>query len=220
MNCPAPVLQANNLGRQIESSWMWKGLSFSFYPGDRVGVVGPSGSGKTLLLRVISGLDDAQEGNLSFQGKALRHWQMPEYRSQVIFLPQRPALLEGTVEMNLQYVYRFSIYQDQTYQREQILHYLSLLGREADFLKRKDTELSGGESQIVAFLRALQLSPIVLLFDEPTASLDEDAAKNLETLVHSWQQQQSRSLYLWTTHDQAQLKRMTDQQIHIWKKAS
>ena len=213
MNTSISILEINNLGRQLPSHWIWRNVNFTIQPGARVAVVGPSGSGKTLLLRVLAGLDDAQEGQEFFQGLSMTEWKMPQYRSQVVYLSQKPALLEGTVEKNLQYVFRFSVFQNKRYQRQRILDYLSLLGRSSSFLNRAVHELSGGESQIVVFLRALQLSPSLLLFDEPTASLDRETESGLETLIHSWQVEDEQRAYFWTSHDPAQLERMTNQQL-------
>ncbi len=80
------------------------------------------------------------------------------------------------------------------------MNYLQLLHKPADFLQRSVSVISGGEAQIVAFLRALQLSPLVLLLDEPTASLDTATANCLETLVAAWQNEAPKRAYLWTSH--------------------
>jgi putative ABC transport system ATP-binding protein len=87
------------------------------------------------------------------------------------------------------------------------------LGRSDNFLERPSTTLSGGEAQIVAFLRAVQLSPLILLLDEPTASLDAETAHRLEKLVERWQSEDLNRAYLWTSHDREQLKRVTDSQL-------
>ncbi|MBF0276619.1 MAG: ATP-binding cassette domain-containing protein [SAR324 cluster bacterium] len=213
MNFSEPLLKIENLGRQLPNHWIWRNINFSIQAGAKVAVLGPSGSGKTLFLRVLAGLDNAQEGEIFFQGLSLSQWKMPQFRSQVIYLSQNPALLEGTVEKNLQYVYRFSIYRDQHYNRQRILDFLSLLGRSSSFLKRAVHELSGGESQIVVFLRALQLAPSLLFFDEPSASLDRESASGLETLVSTWQAENEQRSYFWTSHDPSQLDRMTDQEL-------
>jgi putative ABC transport system ATP-binding protein len=158
-----PILCVQNLGRSVEKYWVWSHLSFQLFPGERVAVVGASGSGKSLLLRALAGLEPVQAGQIIFQGQLMNSWFMPSYRSQVIYLHQRPALLEGTVESNLQLVYRLAVHHHQVYNRKLILDYLHLLHKTADFLQRPISAISGGEAQIVAFLRALQLSPKVLL---------------------------------------------------------
>ncbi|MBD2604034.1 ATP-binding cassette domain-containing protein [Scytonema hofmannii FACHB-248] len=96
-------------------------------------MVGPSGAGKSLLLRSLAGLDPIQEGQIVFKDQVLEKWFMPRYRAKVIYLHQRPALLEGTVESNLQYVYKLSVHRAQVYDRKRILDYLELLrdGRRA-----------------------------------------------------------------------------------------
>jgi putative ABC transport system ATP-binding protein len=214
-----PLLSVTGLGRKVQGRWIWQNVSFEVFQGDRVAVVGASGAGKSLLLRALAGLDPAQAGRITFEGQPIERRFMPRYRAQVIYVHQRPALIEGTVEENIQQVYRWSVHHERAYDRERVLHYLTLLGRTEDFLQRPSGVLSGGEAQIVAFLRALQLSPYILLLDEPTASLDAETAQRLEALVQVWLAESSQRAYLWTSHDPTQIHRITDRQITLTGKA-
>ena len=207
------LLSAFKVGRNLEECWVWRDISFDLFAGDRLAVVGPSGTGKSLLLRALAGLDPIQSGQVTFQGQPLPALNMPQYRSQVIYLHQQTALLEGTVESNLQHVYQLAIHRQKNYDRSKVLAFLACLGRSARFLERSVEQLSGGERQIVACLRSLQLSPTILLLDEPTASLDNDATEQLETLIDQWQD--GSKACIWTSHDPAQLERVTTRQLAL-----
>ncbi|MEM8611839.1 MAG: ATP-binding cassette domain-containing protein [Cyanobacteria bacterium P01_H01_bin.105] len=209
------ILSIANIGRRLQDSWIWQDISFELVAGDRLAIVGPSGAGKSLLLRALAGLDPIQSGGISFQGQSLSSLTMPEFRSQVTYLHQKTALLEGTVESNLQQIYRLAVHRNKTYDRSQILEYLKTLGRSEPFLDRSTEQLSGGEQQIVACLRSLQLAPTVLLLDEPTASLDNAATHQLETLITQWQQRDPNRACIWTSHDPTQIERVTTRQLTL-----
>lgn len=215
MNHPAPLLEARDLGKKLPDRWLWKNLSFSIHTGSQMAITGPSGAGKTQLLRVLAALASPETGKLLFQNQELGQWKIPLYRSQVIYLPQKPAMIEGTVETNLQAAFRLAIHQHRNYDRTLVLQWLAQFKKDTDFLDRPSTALSGGEAQIVAFIRALQLNPTVLIFDEPTASLDENSEQALEQLVHEWQREDSKRAFIWTSHNATQLKRMTTQNISL-----
>jgi putative ABC transport system ATP-binding protein len=212
------LLRVQDLGRQIQGKWIWRQLHFELYPGERCAIAGEAGAGKTLLLRAIAALDPIQAGTIAFQGTNLSDWFVPRYRTQILYLHQRPALLEGTVEQNLQTIYKMAVHRSldcYEVQRHRILEYLSVLGRSPDFLARPVHALSGGEAQIAAFLRALLCSPTVMLFDEPTASLDAHTEQQFESLVQLWQQEDQTRSYFWTSHDPEQLDRMTDRRLTL-----
>ena len=175
---------------------------------------GPSGAGKTLLLRTLAGLDAVQEGRVSLQGKALAAWSMPLYRTKVSYLHQRPALFEGTVEDNLRRPFALQAHRARHFDRKKVTRWLEHLGRGEKFLELSAATLSGGEAQLSALLRSLQLDPLVLLLDEATASLDPETVVRVEALVTDWLRGGERAC-IWTSHDPAQLARVADSSLDL-----
>ena len=128
----------------------------------------------------------------------------------MIYLHQKPALYQGTVEENLRFPFTLDIHKKRTYDRSRAAELLANLGRDDGFLDKSSHELSGGEAQIVALVCAIQLDPAVLLLDEPTASLDPATAQAVEAMLDGWMDgaDHERSL-LWVGHDRNQTLRMT-----------
>ncbi|MGF1479923.1 MAG: ATP-binding cassette domain-containing protein [Cyanophyceae cyanobacterium] len=209
------LLAVEHLGRKLDQRWLWRGVSFELKPQMRLGLVGPSGAGKTLLFRALVNLDPIDEGNISLAGRSLSQWSLPDYRKRVLYLPQQPALFEGTVEHNLKMVFQLSVHQNRAYERSRILIALETLGRGDHFLTLSATQLSGGESQILSLLRALQLDPQILLLDEPTASLDPDSTRRVEVLLERWLQAKADRACIWTSHDPEQIHRVTGEQLNL-----
>jgi putative ABC transport system ATP-binding protein len=208
-----PLLKVQLLGCRIGVNWQWKHLSFDLYSGERFAVTGSSGSGKTLLLRTLAGLDPIDAGKVFFANRAMSDWYMPEYRTKVVYLSQRPALIEGTVEDNIKVIYQLKIHSQRSYNRNQVLNNLKQLGRNESFLEQPAIMLSGGESQIVALVRALQIEPQLLLLDESTASLDPSATLKVEALVQKWLNAKPNRACIWTSHDPNQLARVTEREL-------
>lgn len=210
------MLSLSEAGWQTEKGvWIWRHLSLAANMGERLAVVGPSGAGKTLLLRALAGLEALAEGTLTFEGRALADWSLPAYRARVMYLPQAPSFVEGSVEENLKLPFGFAAHRDETYDRQAVLGRLDALGRTEGFLRRAVGVLSGGERQIVALLRALQLGPTLLLLDEPTASLDAERTRQVETLLSGWLDAQSEAALVWTSHDAAQVERVTTRRVDL-----
>jgi len=207
-----PFLQTINLGRQAtDGKWLLREISLSLSAGNRWAICGPTGSGKTLLLRALALLDDCSEGTVLWNGEKISAEQIPEYRSQVIYVHQKPALIEGTVEENLRLPYQLRQHRGRKFDIDVIDRHLKRLGRDRSFLAKKSQNLSGGESQIVALLRAIQLEPAVLLLDEPTASLDSSSRDNVEQLVGSWwEADRTKRTTVWVSHDEQQILRVAD----------
>jgi putative ABC transport system ATP-binding protein len=227
-----PLLTIQNLGRQVSKRWLWRGVSFNLQPGDRLGLVAPSGAGKTLLMRSLVLLDPLQEGQIVFEGKSFRDWALPCLRRQIVYLPQRATAFAGTVQDNLQRALQLKVNQAQVDRADlngltsktmsrrhhevdsRILHWLEQLGRGQEFLRLQAQQLSGGETQILALLRALQLDPQILLLDEPTASLDSETTDRVEALLKHWQQSGNRA-FLLTSHDRHQIERFTTRTLDL-----
>ncbi|MBD1916666.1 MULTISPECIES: ATP-binding cassette domain-containing protein [Cyanophyceae] len=209
-----PLLSVENLARQLSERWLWRGVSFKLMAGDCVGLVAPSGAGKTLLMRNLALLDPIQQGEVRFEDKTPSEWGLPAYRSRVMVVPQRAIALDGTVQDNLEQVFDLGIYSDRRFDPTIIQTWLQKLGRNPEFLNLQGSRLSGGEAQILALLRALQLDPQVLLLDEPTASLDGATMAQVEALLHDWLQHSNRACLL-TSHDTEQIRRVTHRQLNL-----
>jgi putative ABC transport system ATP-binding protein len=205
------LLDVRHLGRRhpTDVNWLIRDVTFTVTSGDRIAIVGPSGAGKTVLLRLLALLDSPDEGEIRFRRRPILDPDYPCYRSQVVYLHQRPHLLEGTVELNLRWPFRLKVHHQQHYDPARVVEDLARLHRPASFLERSTADLSGGEAQIVALLRAMQLGPLVLLLDEPTASADPATTRAIEQLVLDWCEADSRRALLCVTHQPDQVRRWT-----------
>ena len=210
------LLEGRGIGRRAEGgAWLLQDVSVAVAPGERVAVVGPSGAGKSLLLRSLAGLDPVQAGEILWHGRAVASEGMPGFRAHAIYLHQRAVVFEGSVEDNLRLPFTLTVHAGRTWDRDRAEGRLESLGRGPDFLDKPARDLSGGEAQIVAFLRAIQLDPEALLLDEPTAALDENAVRSIERLVGAWHAEVSDRALVWVGHDREQARRMADREIRL-----
>jgi putative ABC transport system ATP-binding protein len=202
-----------NTNRLILSS-----VNITIRAGEQIGLFGPSGSGKSSLLRAIAKLDRCDSGELLYEGHPVCKEMVPRYRRQVIYLPQRPTFVAATVRENLELPFRFAA-STSGFDEPRVRSWLAELAIPCEILDQRAESLSGGQQQIIALLRAISLSPRVLLLDEPTASLDADLTERFEQLLRKWQtdgdSSSAQHALVWTSHNVDQVRRMTNRMIEI-----
>lgn len=174
----------------------------ALHSGEQVVLMGASGSGKSLLLSALAGQLPLVHGQISLCTDAgvleQASTSPPQWRDKVALVTQTPVMMDGTVLDNLQLPFSFGHHKSKQFDEHQQIAWLSQFGKSADFIHQDITRLSGGERQIVHFLRTLQLHPTVLLLDEPTAALDTVSAGVLMSLVQAWHNE--KRAYLWISH--------------------
>jgi putative ABC transport system ATP-binding protein len=213
----APILQAKTISRRLDDGRaLLDGASLTVEAGERLAIQGPAGAGKSLLLRSLAQLDPVDEGELLWRGEPVRDHDVPAFRRHVAYLAQTPALTEGTVETNLKLPFTLGVYRDRAYSREYCHGLLERLGRDRSFFEQSIADLSGGERQIVALVRLLQLEPSLLLLDEPTAALDPDTTERAEEAVRDWvESDPANRAYVWVGHDDRQARRVTRRRVRM-----
>jgi len=161
-------------------------------------LIGPNGSGKTTLLRVAMGLIPLDSGRVTWGGRDIA----PPDRRAIVF--QRPVMLRRSAAGNLRYALAAAgVPRGQHAAR--IAELLALVGLHA-LADRPARRLSGGEQQRLALARALARDPDLLLLDEPTASLDPAATKQIEDLVAAIAARGVKVVM--STHDLGQARRL------------
>mgnify|MGYP006410982287 FL=1 len=172
--------------------------------GSFMSFVGPSGSGKTTILNLIGGLDIPTTGNIFFKNTKLSSMnrnQMAQYRRKNIgFIFQTynlfpvysvyenilfPLLLNGSKEKDAQ---------------ERVMNIVNKVGL-SDQVKKRPSQLSGGQCQRVAIARALVKDPLLILADEPTANLDSKNSLQILELM-SELNKQYKAAVVFSTHDE------------------
>ncbi len=190
------------LGAQVALS----DVSLHISLGERVALVGANGSGKSTLLRTLHGLV------LPVQGQVR---QAPGVRQAMLF--QRPHMLRLSALNNVAlglWLDRsrglsWAVAKALSKQALQRVHLLTVAQQNA-------SQLSDGQKQRLALARAWASQPDVLLLDEPTASLDRHAKRDVETLMADFASAQDRAMtVVWASHNLGQVKRLASRVIYL-----
>ncbi len=166
-----------------------RGLNIEMKPGERVVVIGPSGGGKSTLLRVVMGLEEIQQGSVTFAGQP---YIRAEGNKTRIDTEQRKKI--GMVFQHYTLFPHLSILQNLTLAPRKVhgeakasaetraRAILARFGLEAK-AEAYPSQLSGGQKQRVAIARALMLDPQLMLFDEVTSALDPELVAEVEAVI-------------------------------------
>jgi tungstate transport system ATP-binding protein len=182
------------------------GVSLRIEAGERVALVGANGSGKSTLLRTVHGLLQPTQGHLV---------QAPGVRQAMLF--QRPHVLRLSALINVALGVWLDRSQGLNWGASQALAQLALqrVGLQSVAMQ-KAHQLSGGQQQRLALARAWARQPDVLLLDEPTASLDPNAKREVEALMADFASSQEHPLTLiWASHNLGQVKRLATRVIYL-----
>lgn len=170
-------------------------------------IMGPNGAGKSLILRLLAGLIQPDQGRIVYGHGA----ELPA--GQIGFVFQRPVLLRRSVLDNLRHA--LAIAGVKRGPRDEQAHALLKLGGMLHLAKSPARKLSGGEQQRLTLLRALAGKPGLLVLDEPSASLDPQATALIENIV--LRASQCGVKVILVTHDQGQAARLADEIIFVHK---
>jgi len=162
--------------------------------GECICILGKSGSGKSVFLRLIADLDPG-EGTVTLDGTNRNAWSGPEWRRRVIYQAAEPAWWAATVAEHFP-----------ADSQGQLAAWLPEVGLSDEIAHADIARLSTGERQRLALLRSLARKPVVLLLDEPTASLDQKTTFAVEALLS--RQLAAGLTLLMVTHSQEQARRM------------
>jgi len=185
------MLEINNLRKNFNNgTHALKGVSFKVKRGEFISILGPSGSGKTTLLRSINGLEPIENGEVIFNNNKITKENLPEVQRKTGMIFQEFNLvnnlssinnvLTGLLNSSSKFLSMFYLFTKQ--QKLEALQSLKTVGLLEKSYSRVD-ELSGGQRQRIGIARAIIKKPILLLADEPVASLDPKAALSTMKLL-------------------------------------
>jgi multiple sugar transport system ATP-binding protein len=192
--------------KRFGSTHVIRGVDVEIADGEFCVLVGPSGCGKSTLLRMIAGLEEIPEGEVSIGGAVVN--RMPPKERDIAMVFQNYALYPHmTVRDNMSFALMLAK-QSKTEIEARVKKAADILGLDP-YLDRYPRQLSGGQRQRVAMGRAIVRDPQVFLFDEPLSNLDAKLRVQMRTEIKELHQRlKTTSIYV--THDQIEAMTMAD----------
>ena len=200
------ILQLTGVGYRIGERQVLNDINFSIAPGEFKLITGPSGCGKSTLLKIIASLLSPSEGTIQFKGQDYTSLSPEQYRQQVSYCAQTPALFGETVYDNLIFPWQI---RDKRTEPDTFLGFLTRFDLPEETLSKSINDLSGGEKQRISLIRNLQFLPDVLLLDEITSALDEENKHNVNDIIHRYVREKNIAV-LWVTHDKDEIEHADD----------
>jgi len=176
-------LKIKNLHKSFGKNKVLNGINFELKEGERVVVLGPSGSGKSTFLRCINWMEEPTAGEIYFDGELVTEKNIRRVRRNVGMVFQHFNLINNlTVMENLTLApVKLKIMKRDAAEKraKELLRHIGLPNKADAY----PASLSGGQKQRIAIIRAMMLSPEVLLFDEPTSALDPESIGDVLSLI-------------------------------------
>lgn len=196
-------IQVRNATKLIKGAVILKNVELELEGGKVYGLQGPNGGGKTMLMRLVSGLIRATEGQVIIDGKQLgKDMDFPPSMGLMI---ENPAFLPGYTGLkNLELLAQLQ----GRVQTEQLRQTLSNVGLKPED-KRKYRKYSLGMKQRLGIAAAIMEQPDLILLDEPTNALDENGVEQICELIR--RERDRGALIVMACHDAAILENISDE---------
>lgn len=170
------VIEIQHLSKSFGSHEVLRDIDFSVAEGEVVCIIGSSGSGKSTLLRCVNLLEKPSGGQIIYRGRNILQDQQAIYtiRTKLGMVFQQFNLFNNLNVLENCVVGQMKVLKRTRAEAERVaLQYLQVVGMDR-YANARPRQLSGGQKQRVAIARALSMEPDVMLFDEPTSSLDPE----------------------------------------------
>jgi iron(III) transport system ATP-binding protein len=201
-----PALKIDGLRKHFDGRNVLDIDSLTVEAGAFLCLLGPSGCGKTTLLRIIAGLDNADEGRLTLGGRAVfdsetRLFVQPRDRAIGMVFQSYALWPHMTVQQNIEWPLAVAGWSraDIARRRSECLDLVNI----GELVDRYPSQLSGGQQQRVAIARAIAAKPNFLLFDEPLSALDAQLRGHVRTELVALHRE-TGGTYIYVTHDQVE----------------
>lgn len=182
-----------------KDDYVFKNINYEFEQGNIYAIKGKSGSGKTTLLSLITGLEKCTEGNIYYDGKNLKKYNLDSYRNTdigIVFqsynlLPHLTAVENIILSMDVSKVKVKN-------KKEKALELMKRVGLKEEQANRKILKLSGGEQQRIAIARSLSYDPKIIIADEPIGNLDKDTENEILKIFRNLAQNENKCVIIVT----------------------
>ncbi|GAA0786835.1 ABC transporter ATP-binding protein [Roseibium denhamense] len=200
-------VRLQNLSKAFGDTIAVEDVTMTVPDGAFVTLLGPTGAGKTTILRLISGLESADSGDIVIGGRSVAD-ETPAQRNVAMVFQQYSLYPHMSVKDNLAFPLRSPLLKTPEDQIQRKVAEVADVLRISHKLNNKATELSGGEMQRVSIGRALVRNPNIYLMDEPLSSLDAKLRSDLRIELKRIQESLGATL-LYVTHDQIEAMTMS-----------
>ena len=212
------MIQIRNLHKSFGKLEVLKGIDLDIQDGETVAIIGPSGAGKSTLLRCINYLEEPQKGTIAIDGESYDYetmtsktaWKLRQ-KSSMVFqnynLFQHRTVLENITDPLIHAKKRNK--EDAKRRAVELLQMVGLEEKAGQYPRK----LSGGQQQRVGIARAMAVEPKVILFDEPTSSLDPELVKEVLRVIKRLSDQKQTMVIV--THEMQFAKLISDKIVFL-----
>ena len=211
------VIEIAHLSKSFGTHEVLKDINFSVNKGEVVCIIGSSGSGKSTLLRCINLLEKPSGGKIIYNGENIldNNHDIYAYRAKLGMVFQQFNLFNNHNVLNNCTVGQMKVLKRSKEEAKEVaMKYLQVVGME-QYINAKPKQLSGGQKQRVAIARALSMEPDVMLFDEPTSSLDPELVEEVLRVMKKLAQTGLTMLVV--THEMEFAKEVSDRVVFMDK---